>query len=59
MRCSGAGRIVTFEMRSWSKIYVSDKVSDYQLRVALSYLHAAALAAEGRNTARAPAAAGR
>lgn len=33
---------------------VSDKVTDYQLRIALSYLNSAALQGEGRNTARAP-----
>jgi carboxyl-terminal processing protease len=33
---------------------VSDKVADYQLKVALSYLNAVATQGEGRNTARAP-----
>lgn len=33
---------------------VSDKLPDYQLKVALSYLHGLAMQAEGRNTARAP-----
>jgi carboxyl-terminal processing protease len=33
---------------------VTDKLADYQLRVALTYLNSAATASEGRNTARAP-----
>jgi hypothetical protein len=37
-------------LRAWE---VSDKVADYQLRVALSYLNSLSLP-EGRNTARAP-----
>ena len=33
---------------------VSDKLTDYQLRMALSYLNSAGTSADGRNTARAP-----
>ncbi|MFZ5442966.1 MAG: S41 family peptidase [Myxococcota bacterium] len=38
-------------LRAWD---VADKLGDYQLRVALSYLNAVSSAPEGRNTARAP-----
>jgi carboxyl-terminal processing protease len=38
-------------LKSWD---VADKVTDYQLRVALSYLNAVSAQGEGRNTARAP-----
>lgn len=38
-------------LRPWD---VSDKLPDYQLRTALSYLNSVSLQGEGRNTARAP-----
>ncbi len=38
-------------LKSWE---VTDKLSDYQLKVALNYLNSASLGTPGRNTARAP-----